>query len=60
MGTIVDSGPPWTGRHGYAMEEPRMTEHEAGDRLAKILLPYCRREIEASDGPRPRDRMVVH
>jgi hypothetical protein len=28
-----------------------MTEHEAGDRLAKILLPYCRREIDDSDGP---------
>jgi hypothetical protein len=28
-----------------------MTQHEAGDRLAKILLPYCRREIEDEDGP---------
>ena len=28
-----------------------MTEHEASDRLAKILLPYCRREIEDADGP---------
>lgn len=28
-----------------------MAEHEAGDRLAKILLPHCRREIEDSDGP---------
>ena len=28
-----------------------MTEPEAGDRLAQILLPYCRRELEDADGP---------
>ena len=28
-----------------------MTGHEAGDRLAEILLPYCRREIGDPDAP---------
>jgi len=28
-----------------------MTEHEAGDRLARVLLPYCRSDIEDADGP---------
>ena len=28
-----------------------MTKHDAGDRLAQLLLPYCRREIEVDGGP---------
>ncbi len=28
-----------------------MTEHDAGNRVVKLLLPYCRRELEGPDGP---------
>jgi hypothetical protein len=28
-----------------------MTEREAGNQLARLLLPYCRREWESADGP---------
>lgn len=28
-----------------------MVKHDAGDRLAELLLPYCRREIEDDGGP---------
>ena len=28
-----------------------MTEHQAGDDVARLLLPYCRREIEEAGGP---------
>jgi hypothetical protein len=28
-----------------------MTEHEAGDRLAGLLLPYCRRGLDDAGGP---------
>src|SRR5262249_8171121 len=28
-----------------------MTDHDAGDRLARLLLPYRRREHEDADGP---------
>ncbi len=28
-----------------------MPGHEAGDRLARLLLPYCRRKLEDVDGP---------
>lgn len=28
-----------------------MTEHDAGDRMARLLLPYCRHELEGADGP---------
>lgn len=32
-----------------------MTEPEAGDRMARLLLPYCRRDIEDADGPDHED-----
>jgi hypothetical protein len=28
-----------------------MTDHEAGDHLARLMLPYRRRELEDADGP---------
>jgi hypothetical protein len=28
-----------------------MTEHDAGDRMARLLLPYCRHDLEDMDGP---------